>query len=308
VNASVDLFLQFRIMDPAEFIFTLGGANGFSEKLQNAISEVTRALIYEQKAEEIYDLVGENIQSLLETLNKQFLPAVQFVNANITDATPSSQEYRIDLAAPEIVRVAKEAYTYQYELQLRKEQDEGELNKALGTLNEELSNIRAEIATHQAQIDTAREKEINRANAYANQILIEAESEARANTALLEAQALDIRSLSSAYYPEILQYRFEQDVLDKIETVADRLPRVISIGQSEETQVNYMDIAQNILGAKKEALFSSQDLRKIQTRVDAIMERIRVRNMQIEKLNGTSPALEELPLVENDLSVQGENS
>jgi hypothetical protein len=53
VSASVDLFLQFRIEDPAEFIFTLGGAKGFSEKLQNAVSEVTRGLIYEQRAENI---------------------------------------------------------------------------------------------------------------------------------------------------------------------------------------------------------------------------------------------------------------
>jgi regulator of protease activity HflC (stomatin/prohibitin superfamily) len=56
VNASVDLFLQFRIEDPAEFIFTVGGVKGFSDKLENAISEVTRALIYEQRAEDIYDL------------------------------------------------------------------------------------------------------------------------------------------------------------------------------------------------------------------------------------------------------------
>lgn len=73
-------------------------------------------MIYEQKAETIYDLVGESTQSLLDTLNKQFLPAVRFVNANITHAEPSSQQYRMDLAAPEMVRVAKEAYTYQYEL------------------------------------------------------------------------------------------------------------------------------------------------------------------------------------------------
>ncbi|MEJ7654397.1 MAG: SPFH domain-containing protein, partial [Chloroflexia bacterium] len=36
VNASVDLFLQFRIDDPAEFVFTLGGVKGFTDKLQNA--------------------------------------------------------------------------------------------------------------------------------------------------------------------------------------------------------------------------------------------------------------------------------
>ena len=127
VDASVDLFLQFRIEDAAEFIFRLGGVNGFTEKLHNAISEVTRALIYEEDAEGIYDLVGESTAGLLESLNSQFLPAVRFVNANITHAEPASQEYRMDLAAAEVVKVAKEAYTYQYELDLKKKQDEGEL-------------------------------------------------------------------------------------------------------------------------------------------------------------------------------------
>jgi hypothetical protein len=90
--------------------------------------------------------VGETTQSLVEALNSQFLPAVRFVNANITHAEPSSQEYRMDLAAAEVVRVAKEAYTYEYELKLRKEQDEGDLNKELASLREELSGIRADIA------------------------------------------------------------------------------------------------------------------------------------------------------------------
>ena len=60
VEASVDLFLQFRIEEPSEFIFTLGGAQGFAEKLHNAISEVTRALIYEQKAAD--KLLGNQIR------------------------------------------------------------------------------------------------------------------------------------------------------------------------------------------------------------------------------------------------------
>ena len=32
-----------QIEDPAEFIFTAGGVKGYSDKLENAISEVTRA-------------------------------------------------------------------------------------------------------------------------------------------------------------------------------------------------------------------------------------------------------------------------
>lgn len=288
VEASVDLFLQFRIENPSDFIYTLGGAKGFSEKLYNAISEVTRALIYEQKAEDIYDLVGESTQHLLESLNRQFLPAVRFVNANITHAEPASQEYRMDLAAAEIVKVAKEAYTYEYELNLRKEQDEGELNKELATLREQLSEIRAEIATYQAQIDTAKEKAINRANAYARQLLIEAESEAKANAALLEAQALDIKALNSARYPEILEYRFKQETLQKVESIADRLPQVINIGPSGDNEINFRAVAQQMLGITDKPLYSADDMRAIRDKLNVISNRIKERTQQIQALDNNA--------------------
>ncbi|MGK5643443.1 SPFH domain-containing protein, partial [Streptomyces sp. URMC 126] len=83
-----------------------------------------------------YDMVGEDTGRLLEQLNQQFQPAVELTNANITHAEPSDRNYRMDLAAPEMVRVAKEAYTHEYALQLRKEQDEGDLTKELATLQE----------------------------------------------------------------------------------------------------------------------------------------------------------------------------
>lgn len=284
VNASVDLFLQFKIDNPAEFIFALGGAKGFSEKLQNAISEVTRALIYEQKAEDIYDLVGETTHMLLDSLNQQFLPAVRFVNANITHAEPSSKEYRMDLAAPEMIRVAKEAYTYEYELKLRKEQDEGDLNRELATLQETLSAIRAEIATFQARIDTAREKETHRANAYAQQLLSEAESAARANAALLEAQALDIRAVNSAAFPEILQYRFQQDVLDRLEAISEHLPHIVQIGKGGQSQVNIPLVARQLLGMQDEALYTDADIQTIRSRLAAIQARIKARAAEIEPL------------------------
>lgn len=297
IDASVDLFLQFRIEDPVEFIFTLGGVNGFSEKLHNAISEVTRALIYEQKAEAIYDLVGETTQSLLETLNNQFLPAVRFVNANITHAEPSSQEYRMDLAAAEIVRVAKEAYTYQYELKLRKEQDEGDLNKELASLREQRAEIRAEIARYQAQIDTAREKEINRANAYARRLMIEAESEAKANAALLEAQALDIRAISAAYYPEILEYRYQQDVLNKVAAIAGKLPQVVNVGPGDANRVDFMAVSRQMMGIEDKPLYTDEDMQVIRERMKEIMVRIRERSGQIQKIiNGDEESSE--PIVD----------
>jgi len=285
VNASVDLFLQFKIEDPGEFIFTLGGAPGFSEKLDNAISEMTRALIYEQRADAIYDLVGESTQGMLENLNGQFLPAVRFVNANITHAEPSDQKYRMDLAAEEIISVAKEAYTHEYELTLRKELDEGELNKELGSLQETLSEIKAEIATYQAQIDTAMEKAINKAEAYARQLMIEAESEARANAALLNAQALDIQALNMTRYPEILEFRYQQEILEQLEVVADKLPQLVNIGPAHENQVDFMATAQQMLGVKQTALFEAGERETLQRKSSEIITRIRDRSKQIAALD-----------------------
>ena len=105
---------------------------------------------------------------------------------------------------------------------------------------ETLSAISAEIATNQAQIDTARERETNRANARARERMVEAES--TANAALLEARALDIRAVSSAAAPEILEYRFQQDVLERLAGVADRLPQVIQIGKDSSEPVDFLDI------------------------------------------------------------------
>src|SRR5690606_29914976 len=204
------------------------------------------------------------------TLNTQFLPVVRFVNANITHAEPADQEYRMDLDAAENVRVAKEAYTYEYELNLRKQQGEGEMNEELATLRETLSEIRTEIAKYQAQIDTAREKETNRANAYAHRLRIEAESEAKANAALLEAQALDVRAASSAFFPEILEYRFQEDILDKLESIADRLPQIVHVGPDDgDAAVDYMSIARQMLGISSEKLFSDEELQAIRERVDS---------------------------------------
>ncbi|MCA2178851.1 SPFH domain-containing protein [Nonomuraea glycinis] len=282
VKASVDLFLQFRIENPAEFIFVLGSVSGFQSKLQNAISEVTRSLIYAQRAEDIYDLVGESTLGMLDNLNQQFLPAVRLTDVNITHAEPSSQEYRMDLAAPEMVRVAKEAYTYEYELQLRKEQNEGDLVKELAGLQETLSGIQAEIAGYQARMDTALERASHQATAQARQRLVEAESSAKANSALLEAQALDIRALSAAEAPEILDYRFQQDLLDKLESVSARLPQVVQVG--EQTDIDFLALAQQLIGGKGAALFSPEDMATIQSRLSAIGARVSGRQAEIDAL------------------------
>ncbi|MGW0061316.1 SPFH domain-containing protein [Streptosporangium sandarakinum] len=287
VKASVDLFLQFRIEDPAEFIFVLGSVGGFQAKLQNAISEVTRSLIYAQRAEEIYDLVGESTLGMLDSLNQQFLPAVRLTDVNITHAEPTSQEYRMDLAAPEMIRVAKEAYTYEYELQLRKEQNEGDLVRELAGLQEQLSAIQAEIAGYQARMDTALERASYQAKAQASQRLVEAESTAKANAALLEAQALDIRALSAAQAPEILDYRFQQDLLDKLEAVAAHLPRMVQVG--ERPDIDLLTLARQLVGSRDTQLFSEQDMAAIRARVTEIGRRVEERGSEIAALLNPAP-------------------
>ncbi|HEX5565895.1 MAG TPA: SPFH domain-containing protein [Streptomyces sp.] len=288
VKASIDLFIQFRINDPVEFVYTLGAVRGFEEKLNNAVSETIRSLIYEQEAAGIYDMVGEDTGRLLEQLNQQFQPAVELTNANITHAEPSDRSYRMDLAAPEMVRVAKEAYTHEYALQLRKEQDEGDLTKELATRQETLSAIQADIAQYQAQMDTAVERETNRAKALARQRYVQAESEARANAALLEAQALDIRAVTAAEAPEILEYRYQQQVLDTLEQVADHLPRLVRVGGSAElggaAGVDFLQLAREMVGERGTELFTDADMDAVRARLPEVSGRIAERQEEIRSL------------------------
>jgi regulator of protease activity HflC (stomatin/prohibitin superfamily) len=296
VKASVDLFVQFRIHDAERFITSLGGVRGFQEKLDNAISETTRSLIYEQEAANIYDLVGENTRALLDQLNAQFGGVVELTNANITSAEPSSQEYRMDLAATEMVRMAKDAYTYEYELNLLKEQNEGVLNRELASLNETLSSIQADIAQYQAQMDTALERETNRARAVARQRFVEAESTAHANAALLEAQALDIRAVAAAEAPEILNYRYQQDLLEKLESVADSLPQMVQIGGEDSGGINFLDVAGQLVGSGDGELFTEQDMAAIRMRLEEIQRRIASREEEIaEVLSAEDEATVEAP-------------
>ncbi len=292
VKASIDLFIQFRISDPVEFVYTLGAVRGFEEKLSNAVSETIRSLIYEQEAADIYNMVGEDTGRLLDQLNQQFEPAVELTNANITHAEPADRGYRMDLAAPEMVRVAKEAYSHEYALQLRKEQDEGDLTKELASRQETLSAIQADIAQYQAQMDTAVERETNRAEALARQRYVQAESEARANAALLEAQALDIRAVTAAEAPEILEYRYQQQILDTLERAADHLPTLVRIGGSDGdggAGVDFLQLARELVGERGAELFTDGDMAAVRARLREVSDRIAERQEEIDALLDAEP-------------------
>ncbi|MEZ4836417.1 MAG: hypothetical protein R2873_31235 [Caldilineaceae bacterium] len=81
---------------------------------------MTRSLIYEQKAEEIYDLVGETWPTSSKRSIGSSYPRAFRQRQHHPRRSRRIQYLRMDLAAAEIIRVGKEAYTYQYELSLRK--------------------------------------------------------------------------------------------------------------------------------------------------------------------------------------------
>ena len=115
--------------------------------------------------------------------------------------------------------------------------------------------------------------------------MVEAESSANANAALLEAQALDIRAVSGADAPEILEYRFQQELLEHLSAVADSLPRVVHVGDGDgRSAVDFLEIARGMIGTGTEPLFTPEDMRAIRERMAEIQARIRERGAEIERL------------------------
>lgn len=139
-------------------------------------------------------------------------------------------------------------------------------------------------------MDTALERASHQAKAQAGQRLVEAESIAKANSALLEAQALDIRALSAAEAPEILDYRFQTDLLDKLEAIASHLPHVVQIG--DETDIDFLALARQLIGGRDATLFTPEDMAAIRIRTEEIKQRVEARAAEIAALTARSSAAE----------------
>ena len=54
--------------------------------------------------------------------------------------------------------------------------------------------------------------------------------------------------MNSAFYHEILEYRYQLEILDRIESVADKLPQVINVGPAGDNQIDFMSIAKQMMG------------------------------------------------------------
>ena len=286
---SVDLFLQFRIEDPAEFIFSLG----WVKRLPGQAAECDqrsdpRADLRSSAPRRSTTWSARAPMGCWTTLNQQFLPAVRFVNANITHAEPSSQEYRMDLAAPEMIRVAKEAYTYQYELQLRKEQNEGDLNKELAVCARRCPASAPTSPTYQARMDTARERETNRANADARQRLVEAESPARRRTPPCWRRR---RSTSAPSAPPRRRRSWTTASSRTCSTSLEASPATCrswcrSGEHRPEHRLRSPSPGRCSAATRSATLYTAADMEAIRERLDAIEARIAERMTRIEALDG----------------------
>ena len=105
----------------------------------------------------------------------------------------------------------------------------------------------------------------------------------KANAGVLAPQALDIRAVSGALFPEILQYRYQQDVLEKVAAVAEHLPQVVQMGSDAE-QINFPAIARHMLGTTDEELYTDADMQAIRDRLSDIRTRIQQRTAQINQI------------------------
>ncbi|MEU8661246.1 SPFH domain-containing protein [Actinoplanes philippinensis] len=231
VKASIDLFIQFRISDPVEFVYTLGAVRGFEEKLGNAVSETIRSLIYEQLAADIYNMVGEKTGRLLDQLNQQFRPAVELPNANITHAEPSDRKYRVDLAAPEMVRVAKESAAYEQEWGLtrkrRIDQLQMDIERAKKVRDARIVEVKASLNKAREQVaQLLEEQETN-----AQRVRFEIETRGRSGLIAAENEAKAQQRLAQAYRDNraVLQYELALRRLEVGAELAGKAPQPVVV-------------------------------------------------------------------------------
>ncbi len=96
---------------------------------------------------------------------------------------------------------------------------------------------------------------------------------------------MDIRAVSSAAAPEILEYRFQQDVLERLANVAEKLPQVVQIGRNNGEEIDFLQIARRMIGTGDEPLFTPGDLQAIRDRMAQIEGRISERSRELEWLS-----------------------
>ena len=70
-----------------------------------------------------------------------------------------------------------------------------------------------------------------------------------------------------------------------LQAIADKLPQIINIGPADENKINFMAVAQQMLGVKDTPLYSAEDMRAIRDKMNVIKARIEDRSRQIQELS-----------------------
>jgi hypothetical protein len=75
-------------------------------------------------------------------------------------------------------------------------------------------------------------------------------------------------------------------VLDRLESVADRLPQVVQLGnQDGDGDVDFLQIARRMIGTDGDPLYSEDDMEALRGRLGEIQSRIDERQGEIEALS-----------------------
>src|SRR5699024_799640 len=89
----------------------------------------------------------------------------------------------------------------------------------------------------------------------------------------------------------ILEYRYEQDILNKLESIAEHLPLLVSFGDrsdGQQQEIDYLATARQLLGAPDGGSgISEAELAAISERADEIQQRIEEREDEIAELLST---------------------
>ena len=124
---------------------------------------------------------------------------------------------------------------------------------------------------------------------------------------LQAVQQADVILYDDLVAPEILDYRYQQDMLDKMEGVSGSLPQIVRVG-GESEGVDYLQIARQLVGGQSSQLFSADDMEAIRARQADIAERVAERESEIAELLQApeETEVEILPVTETQTDAAGE--
>lgn len=96
--------------------------------------------------------------------------------------------------------------------------------------------------------------------------------------------------MTASEAPEILEYRYQQQILDTLEEVADHLPRLVRIGGpgagtgDGAAGVDFLALAREMVGEHGTELFSEADMAAVRARLEEVSARIAEREPEIQAL------------------------